>query len=224
MEDCLIIDEQRFITVPESMRKLGVQFDHNAEIVPFVCPRYWDGTDMLNMAVYINYICADKTMGSCAARNVRADDTDNNLMRFDWVVNNHITSKKGKITFLVCIKQTNSDGSLSYHWNSELNSDMHISEGLECEEDIIEKYPDIITDLLAKMNTIEIGFSNNNTKFNQLEETVNGYSAQIDQATSEAREALDRVNGDLSKQYDYYFQIGSVRPIKTPCVWIKTNN
>ena len=101
---------------------------------------------------------------------------------------------------------------------------MHISEGLECEEDIIEKYPDIITDLLAKMNTIEVRFNNNNIKFNQLEEAVDGYSAQINQATAEAREALDRVNGNLSEQYDYYFQIGSVRPTKTPCVWIKTND
>lgn len=52
----IVIGKDRVITVPPDLRRLGVQYDKNVESVTFDCPRYWDGIDLLNMAMYINYI------------------------------------------------------------------------------------------------------------------------------------------------------------------------
>lgn len=60
----IVIGKDRVITVPPDLRRLGVQYDKNVESVTFDCPRYWDGIDLLNMAMYINYIRSDRKTGS----------------------------------------------------------------------------------------------------------------------------------------------------------------
>ena len=158
-ESHIIIDSDRFITVPEELKRIAVQFDHNIETVTFDCPRYWDGLDMSSMKVYINYRCPDGTLGSYIADNVTVDESDSSIMHFDWLISRNVSSAKGNLAFLVCIKKTNSDGLEENHWNSELNTSMYISEGLECEDIIDQQYPDLCTQLLYKMDEIENDFS-----------------------------------------------------------------
>ena len=55
-EGHIVIGNDRYITVPDELKRLAVQYDHNIETVTFDCPRYWDGLDMSAMAVYINYM------------------------------------------------------------------------------------------------------------------------------------------------------------------------
>ena len=45
-EPHIVIGNDRFITVPESLKRIAVQYDHNVETVTFDCPRYWDDLDM----------------------------------------------------------------------------------------------------------------------------------------------------------------------------------
>lgn len=151
-EGHIVVGEDRFITVPEELKRIAVQFDNNIETVTFDCPRYWDNHDMSQMKVYINYLLPTGDPGSYIAKNI---SVDGDVMHFDWTISNHVTQFKGNLSFLVCIKKTDADGNESQHWNSELNRDLYISEGLECEETTISKYPDIITDLLTRMDTVE---------------------------------------------------------------------
>lgn len=154
-EGHIIIGDDRFITVPEELKRIGVQYDHNIETVTFDCPRYWDGLDMSQMVVYINYMLPDRTKSCYIADNVTADDTDDTIMHFDWTISRNVTQVKGTIFFLVCIKKTDENGDEVNHWNSELCKDIYISEGLECSEPIAEAYPDIITSLLERMSKVE---------------------------------------------------------------------
>lgn len=222
-EEHIVIDSNRNIYVPEALRRIAVQYDHNIETVTFDCPRYWDGIDMSKMKVYINYRRSDGKTGRYHAEKVTIDEqwylvgemvdsgtfeydkssspidfseyesytiiktdnyfmTDNepvyelicnegtineyrfyvcnnqgdpNIMHFDWVVSRNATETKGLLSFLVCINTTDETGNEVRHWNSELNQQMVISEGLETDENIEEMYPDIITQLLIKMDTIE---------------------------------------------------------------------
>ena len=155
-EPHIVIDTSRRITVPEELKRIAVQYDHNIETVTFDCPRYWDGHDMSKMAIYINYRCPDKTMGSYLAENVVVDKSDESMMHFDWTISKNVTMADGNLMFLVCIKKTNEEGEEVNHWNTELNREMYISEGMECDEDIIESYPDIITQLLLRMDSVEM--------------------------------------------------------------------
>ena len=154
IEEHIIIGTDRFITVPESLQRIAVQYDHKIETVTFDCPRYWDEHDLSTMDIYINYIRSDAVKGRSLAENVIVDETDSNIIHFEWTITSDITVAKGSLKFLVCAIQTNTDGVEEIHWNSELNEQMFVSDGLEGVNSIPEQYPDIITDLLTRMDNI----------------------------------------------------------------------
>lgn len=144
-EPHIIIDDDRIITVPEKLKRLAVQYDHDVETVTFDCPRYWDGLDMSQMAVYVNYLRADSFHSAYKAQNITVDTTDDTVMHFDWTISRNVSLEIGKIAFLVCIRKTDDSGNEVNHWNSELCKDCYISEGLEVDgEELKEIYPDII--------------------------------------------------------------------------------
>lgn len=154
-EPHMVIGKDRFITVPEELKKIAVQYDHNIETVTFDCPRYWDGHDMSKMVIYINYMRADDDKAQDLASNVIVDELDDNLMHFNWTITGHLSEVPGPIAFLVCIQKVNADGSQENHWNSEINTDLYVSKGMECEAKMISVYPGIITSVLARMQFVE---------------------------------------------------------------------
>jgi hypothetical protein len=155
-EPHIVVGSDRYIIVPEELKRIAVQFDHNIETVTFDCPRYWDGHDMSQMKIYVNYLRPDKHVGSYPVDDgVTVDDTDDSIMHFDWVISREVTEQKGNISFLVCINSVDEEGNEEQHWNSELNSDMFVSEGLEPKDRILEEYSDLITHLLRRMDVVE---------------------------------------------------------------------
>ena len=155
IEPHIVIGSDRCIAVPNQLKRIAVQYDHNIETVTFDCPRYWDNLDMSTMTVYINYKRPDSNLGSYIADNIRIDESDDAIMHFDWTISKNVTEKAGTISFLVCIKTVNNEGEDINHWNSELNSEMYVSQGLEAEQYFEEMYPDIITQLLLRMDSVE---------------------------------------------------------------------
>lgn len=144
-EPHIVIGEDRIISVPEELRRIAVQFDHDVETVTFDCPRYWDGLDMSELSIYINYMRKDRYVACYKATDIVVDNADPNIMHFNWTVSRNVSEVKGELKFLVCIKKGDSEGYEVNHWNSELNSEMYISEGLEVEPSIFDPYPDIIS-------------------------------------------------------------------------------
>lgn len=143
-EPHIVIGEDRIISVPEELRRIAVQYDHDVETVTFDCPRYWDGLDMSELSIYINYMRKDRYVACYKATDIVVDGTDPNIMHFNWTVSRNVSEVKGELKFLVCIKKGDSEGYEVNHWNSELNAEMYISEGLEVDPSIFDPYPDII--------------------------------------------------------------------------------
>ena len=144
-EPHIVIGEDRIISVPEELRRIAVQYDHDVETVTFDCPRYWDGLDMSELSIYINYMRKDRYVACYKATDIVVDNADPNIMHFNWTVSRNVSEVKGELKFLVCIKKGDSEGYEVNHWNSELNTEMYISEGLEVEPSIFDPYPDIIS-------------------------------------------------------------------------------
>lgn len=144
-EPHIVIDDNRIITVPDKLKRLAVQYDHDIETVTFDCPRYWDDLDMSQMKIYINYLRSDTYTGTYKAQNITVDETDDTIMHFTWTVSKNVSMVFGKIVFLVCVRKTDESGNEVNHWNSELCKDCYVSEGLEVDgEELKELYPDII--------------------------------------------------------------------------------
>lgn len=144
-EGHIVVGEDRFITVPETLKRLAVQFDHNIETVTFDCPRYWDDHDMSEMKVYINYRRPDKAIGCYPVKSVYTDEDDTSIMHFDWIISKQATMVAGNIEFNVCIKRVDKENTEVNHWNSEICTDCRISQGLEYDEEVIEEmYEDVV--------------------------------------------------------------------------------
>ena len=134
-EGHIVIDSDRNIIVPQELKRLAVQYDHDIETVTFDCPRYWDDHDMSQMNVYINFLRADGQIGVYKADNVVVDSDDEALMHFDWTINRNVSEIDGRLEFVVCINSVDSNGREINRWNSEICKQCRVSEGLEYNED-----------------------------------------------------------------------------------------
>ena len=203
----VVIGYDRFIFVPDSCRKIGVQYDHNIEIVTFDCPRYWDGHDLSTMNIYINYARSDGVLGNCLCTNVVIDSSDSGIMHFDWTVSGNVTYVKGDISFLACAKAVDSAGNEAMIWNSELNSDMYVSEGLKCQDVILRQYPDIITQLLLEMKNTKGIDSIERTSGNGSAGSFDTYTIIYTNGTTSEFQIWNGADGDgagdmLASRYD----------------------
>lgn len=144
-EPHIVIGEDRFISVPQELQRIAVQYDHDVETVTFDCPRYWDDLDMSQLSIYINYMRKDRYVGCYKATDISVDETNTRVMHFNWKISRNVSEVAGQLKFLVCVKKGDADGYEVNHWNSELNTEMYISEGLETGEAVLESYPDVIS-------------------------------------------------------------------------------
>lgn len=158
-EGHIVIGGDRVIRVPENLKRIGVEHDHDIETVTFDCPKVWDGQDLSTMVLYINYKLANGYKGSYPV-DPDTIKPDGDIMHFDWTISRNVTQVKGTISFLVCAVKTetkNVDGEEVHdevlHWNSELNQEMYISEGMQHEEPQIDEVSDIITAMFKRYKT-----------------------------------------------------------------------
>lgn len=179
-EPHIVIGNNRRIIIPEQLKRIAVQYDHNVETVIFDCPRYWDNHDMSTMAIYINYMRSDGYADSYPADNVTVDG---DIMHFSWTISRNVTEVQGNISFLVCVKNTDAEGNEINHWNSELSTGMYVSEGMETEEQVLEFYPDLVTQLLLRMDSVE--------KINIQASEMNSLLASTEEAKDAAENARD---------------------------------
>lgn len=162
-EEHITIDSNRVITVPESLRKIAVQYDHNMRTVTFDCPRYWDERDLSEMSISVNYLRPDRSTGSVVVENITVDSSDDTIIHFDWTIKKHVAMISGQLSFLICAKKNEADGTEQNHWNSELNQQMSISAGLEVNEvneDVEVLYPAVIQEILLRLDTLEVNDNN----------------------------------------------------------------
>lgn len=228
-EPHIVIGSDRLITVPDELKRIAVQYDHDVETVTFDCLRYWDEHDLSTMKIYINYMRPDLYRDSYLAQNVSVDELDDSIIHFTWTVSRNVTEKKGNISFLVCAKITDDEGNEKNHWNSELNQEMYISEGLECDESIISSYPDIITQLLVSMDDVEaktteeamLGYLNTYlTKDSEMLNVLNDFVYEYISNSDIVNETVESYIKNMS--VDTFLVIGSTKPSRS-CLWFKTD-
>lgn len=147
VNDIFEIDpETRVITVPASEKLFGVANDGNSERKHFRCPKIvGDNIDLSTMHLYINYQNAN---GEKSAYLVEDVQTDEDYITFSWLISPNVTAYKGQIKYIVCAKN-----GATAEWNTTL-AEGTVLEGLEATEEIVEKNPDIIEQILARLDNV----------------------------------------------------------------------
>lgn len=77
--------------------------------------------------------------------------TDGDYVIFSWELTRKVTAYKGNVSFVVCAVKSATDGTIKNEWNTTLNKECEVFEGLEVTEQIEQENPDIIEYILANL-------------------------------------------------------------------------
>ncbi len=144
----LINPETRTITVPETEKIFGVSHDGNTERKHFRCPKVvGDNIDLSTMHLYINYQNANGQKYPYLVEDIR---TDGDYITFSWLIGPDVVTYKGQIKFIVCAKK--GDGTIP-EWNTTI-AEGTVLEGLEATDEVVERNPDIIEQILTRLDNV----------------------------------------------------------------------
>lgn len=204
--------ETRVITVPASEKLFGVSHDGNTERKHFRCSKIvGDNIDLSTMHLYINYQNANGDKYPYLVEDIR---TDGDYITFSWLIGPDVVAYKGQIKFIVCAKK--GDGTIP-EWNTTL-AEGTVLEGLEATDEVVERNPDIITQLLNRMHEVEKIATKE-----EMQGYVNTYltehPGEIDETLTDPKKAapadvVGSLKEDLSEQINVISDERNFIPIK----------
>ena len=149
--EVIIIDNDlRKITIPASITLLGVESDENVRALHFQMPKTYKGLDLSEFAIRINYMNANN-----AGDVYAVDDSEisgENIV-FTWTVGRVACMYKGNTKFIVCLKKKDASGNVLKEFNTSLAS-LPVLEGLETTEAVVAENPDIIEQILTRLDNV----------------------------------------------------------------------
>ena len=150
IEYCTVDDDTRLVTVPDKYKKLGVESDEKVKRIWFRFPKFVgnNGVDLSAIGVRVNYRNAN---GDGDIYIVEDLTTDGDYVTFSWELTRKVTAYKGHVSFVVCAVKSATDGTIKNEWNTTLNKECEVLEGLEVTEQIAQENPDIIEYILANL-------------------------------------------------------------------------
>ena len=150
IEYCSVDDDTRLVTIPDKYKKLGVESDEKAKRVWFRFPKLVgnNGVDLSAIGVRVNFRNAN---GDGDIYIVEDLTTDGDYVTFSWELTRKVTAYKGNVSFVVCAVKSATDGTIKNEWNTTLNKECEVLEGLEVTEQIEQENPDIIEYILANL-------------------------------------------------------------------------
>ena len=161
INDELVIDgETREINVPESEMLFGVEGDVNIERKHFRCPKIvGDNIDLSKHLIYVAYVYTENQnnsflpeigIQSYRCTDVQAEGDD---ITFSWKLSGNVFKNPGFIAFKVFAKEKEESPLTVFNTVPAFGIvKMTIPDG---NKEIAEEYPDIINQLLTKMESVE---------------------------------------------------------------------
>lgn len=150
-DEVITIDNDlRKITIPASITLLGVESDENVRALHFQMPKTYKGLDLSEFAIRINYMNANNVGDTYAVDD--SEISGENIV-FTWTVGRVACMYKGNTKFIVCLKKKDVSGNVLKEFNTSLAS-LPVLEGLETTEAVVAENPDIIEQILTKIEKL----------------------------------------------------------------------
>lgn len=106
----LVIDNDlRTITIPDDEKVFGVYSDDNVKTLTFQMPRYYNGIDLSEFVIRVNYRNSVRVTDASYAENIVVESE---LIYFDWVLRRNVfntNGTSGSVTFSVCLRLIDGD-------------------------------------------------------------------------------------------------------------------
>ena len=164
VNDVITIDpETKTINLPSSEVLFGTEEEQGVERKYFKCPRIvGDNIDLFTHQIYISYMAVkdknatfipDSIPKSYWCDDVALDETGN-YITFSWLLSGNVLASRGFVGFAVIAKSVEGD-ILKTRWKTAPAVGTVLMTLPDAGEGIAELYPDIITQLLDRMDAVE---------------------------------------------------------------------
>lgn len=150
-EICTIDNDLRTITIPSSLQIVGVESDEDVRRLYFQMPKQYGEVDLSGFNIRINFMNANNS-GDVYAVTDKQVSGDN--ITFSWLVGRNVLAYRGNIRFIVCLKKTDAEGVVQQEFNTTI-AQLTVLEGLETIEAVVAENPDIIEQILARLDELE---------------------------------------------------------------------
>lgn len=206
--DVFAVDNNlRTVSIPESMSVLGVEHDDDVHRLYFQIPKMYGDTDLSDFDIRINYMNAagDGDVYAVTDKEVSGDN-----ITFSWLVGRHAFAQQGNVIFIVCLKQTDDEGNVIKEFNTTVSTLPPVLEGLETSELVVQENPDIIEQILQRLDDIEEnggGAGTPGTGIQKIEKTgtsglVDTYTITLTDSTSYTFTVTNGKDGDPGAKGD----------------------
>lgn len=145
-----VIDENlRTIAVPPSSAIIGVVGDKKVNVINFTMARYYNGFDMSQFEIRINYANAKNELNYyLVTKPTIKDDT----ILFSWLVDSDATAYIGRVSFIVRLIKTDSDSNITQAFNTTLAT-AQVLDGLDVDGYITpEQQQDVLSRLKSDLS------------------------------------------------------------------------
>lgn len=183
----------RLISVPAGIKNIGVESDDEVTRLHFKVPRYYNGIDLSEFIIRINYTNANNDGDVYSITDMVATEEE---ITFSWLVGRFAVTKQGTVTFVVCMIKMDGNGYVDREFNSTICT-LPVLKGLETVGALVEDQPDafqsIADEAVAKYKE-EINIP---TKVSDLENDA-GYVTDndLDEVTKQINEMIVEKNGN----------------------------
>ena len=166
VNDVITIDpETRTIHLPASEALFGTEEEKDVERKFFKCPRIvGDNIDLAAHQIYISYMAVKDKNATLIpellpetywCEDVNVDDTGN-YITFSWLLSGNVLRNRGFVGFAVIAKSMEGDV-LKTRWKTAPAVGTVLMTIPDGGEEIADLYPDIISQIIAKIEKIESG-------------------------------------------------------------------
>ena len=150
-EICTIDNDLRTITIPSGLQTVGVESDEDVRRLNFQMPKQYHEVDLSEFNIRINFMNANNGGDSYAVTDKQVSG-DN--ITFSWLVGRNALSYRGNIRFIICLKKADAEGVVQQEFNTTVAT-LSVLEGLETTEAVVAENPDIIEQILARLDELE---------------------------------------------------------------------
>lgn len=151
-EEIFVIDNDlRTITIPSGIQNVGVESDEDVRRLNFQMPKQYSEVDLSTFDIRINYLNAnaDGDIYVVTDKEVSGD-----YITFSWLLGRNAMAYKGSIRFIVCLKKTGEEGIVQQEFNTTI-AQLTVLEGLETTQKVIQENPDVIEEILKRLDDLE---------------------------------------------------------------------
>ena len=151
------VDPVKRVIKSKSTKKVNVmQYDHNSERITFELEqRYVEGHDMSTCNLVEVHYNNGGNRGLYVVDDLTVRTEDDKVV-CSWLISRNATQKAAPLEFRLTFKCV-SEGGTDYAWSTAVNKSISVCAGINNTGTIEEEYPDVISQLMGKIDELAKG-------------------------------------------------------------------